>query len=49
MKLILALAALLAATTVAYASCSTHTYFVNGKMTTCTTCCNGGNCTTSCI
>jgi hypothetical protein len=49
MKTILALAALLAATTVAYASCSTHTYFVNGKIVTCTTCCNGPHCTTNCF
>lgn len=49
MKMILALAALLAATTAAYATCTSHTYFVNGKMTICTTCCTGGHCTTSCI
>lgn len=34
---------------VAYASCSTHTYIVNGKMVTCTTCCYYGNCTTNCF
>jgi hypothetical protein len=33
---------------VAYANCSTHTYMVNGKMLTCTTCCYYGNCTTTC-
>jgi hypothetical protein len=30
-------------------ACTTHTYFVNGKMVTCTTCCVGGNCTTNCF
>jgi hypothetical protein len=50
MKTIIALAALLAATTAAYASCTTHTYFLqNGKIVTCTTCCNGGHCTTNCF
>ena len=34
---------------VAYAACSTHTYTVNGKFITCTTCCYGGNCTTNCF
>lgn len=34
---------------VAYAGCSTHTYTVNGKMVTCTTCCYGNNCTTNCF
>jgi hypothetical protein len=33
----------------AYASCTTHTYFVNGKYITCTTCCYNGNCNTSCF
>jgi hypothetical protein len=32
----------------AYASCTTHTYFINGKMVSCTTCCYYGNCTTNC-
>ena len=42
--------AFLAASAAAYAACSTHTYFVNGRMVTCTTCCfGGGNCTTNCI
>jgi len=31
----------------AYA-CSTHTYILNGKVVTCTTCCAGQNCTTNC-
>lgn len=47
-KLIIGLG-LAAAATLAWASCTTHTYFVNGKYTTCTTCCYGGNCTTSCF
>lgn len=33
----------------AYANCSTHTYTINGKMVTCTTCCYYGNCTTNCF
>jgi hypothetical protein len=32
-----------------YAACTTHTYFVNGKYITCTTCCYGNNCNTTCI
>lgn len=34
---------------VAYAACSTHTYFVNGRYVTCTTCCYGSNCNTNCF
>jgi hypothetical protein len=33
----------------AYASCTTHTYFVNGKTVICTTCCYGNNCNTNCF
>jgi hypothetical protein len=33
----------------AAASCSTHTYFYQGQMVTCTTCCFGHNCTTTCF
>jgi len=33
----------------AAASCVTHTYFVNGRIVTCTTCCFAGNCTTNCF
>lgn len=48
-KLITCLA-LAAAPILAWASCSTHTYFVNGKIVTCTTCCySPGNCTTTCF
>lgn len=32
----------------AYASCTTHTMIVNGKVITCMTCCYGSNCTTTC-
>jgi hypothetical protein len=32
-----------------YASCTTHTYFINGRMVSCTTCCFGGSCTTNCF
>jgi len=39
----------MAVATSVYAACSTHTYTVNGKMMTCTTCCYGGNCTTNCF
>ena len=46
------IAAVIAATvaTAAYAACTTHTYFVNGKYVTCTTCCDSfGNCNTNCF
>lgn len=34
----------------ALASCRTHTYILNGKVVTCSTCCYGnGNCTTNCF
>ena len=48
-RLILALAALLGLSAAAYAACTTHTYIVNGRMMTCTTCCTGSSCTTTCI
>lgn len=33
-----------------WAACSTHTYIVDGRYVTCTTCCyNSGNCTTTCF
>lgn len=47
-KVILA-AALAISPVLAWASCSTHTYFINGKMVTCTTCCYGSNCNTTCF
>lgn len=32
----------------ALASCTYHTYTVNGRMVTCTTCCYGNMCNTNC-
>lgn len=32
----------------AHANCTNHTYFVDGKIVICSTCCYGTNCTTSC-
>ena len=32
----------------AYAGCSSHTYFLNGQVIICSTCCVGGYCTTTC-
>jgi hypothetical protein len=46
-KITLAIASLLFASA-AYAACTTNSYFINGKYVTCTTCCYGGNCNTSC-
>ena len=46
-KIILA-AALAISPVLAWAACTTHSYWVNGKYTTCTTCCFGSNCTTNC-
>lgn len=34
---------------VAVAQCVTNTYFHNGRMVICTTCCYGSNCTTTCF
>ena len=48
MKYVLAALVVLASVTAAYASCSTHTYFINGKTVICTVCCYSGNCTTTC-
>lgn len=48
MKKALIAVALAAAATAAWAACTTHTYIVNGKTVTCTTCCYYGNCTTTC-
>lgn len=33
----------------AHAACATHTYWIDGRATVCTTCCNGGNCITTCL
>jgi hypothetical protein len=46
-KLALAIAALSFASA-AYAACTVNSYYINGKYVTCTTCCYGGNCNTSC-
>ncbi len=40
---------LAASTTMVWASCTTHSYSMNGRYVTCTTCCYGGNCTTNCF
>lgn len=40
---------LAATASLVWASCTTHTYFVNGKTVMCTTCCYGSNCTTNCF
>jgi hypothetical protein len=46
---VFALALLLAAWTLpAEASCVTHSYFFNGRMILCTTCCYGTVCNTTC-
>lgn len=31
------------------AACSTHTYFVDGRIVICSTCCTGSSCTTTCF
>lgn len=33
----------------AQGACVTNTYFVDGKMVVCQTCCNGNNCNTVCF
>ena len=38
------------AATAAYATCTSHTYFIGTKIVTCTTCCDTlGNCNTRCF
>ena len=49
MKTILIAVALLTASVGAYAACTTNTFIYDGKITTCTSCCFGGNCTTTCL
>lgn len=49
MKKALIAIALAVAATAAWAACTTHTYIINGKVVTCTTCCYGNNCTTNCF
>jgi hypothetical protein len=48
MKKLLAAIGLTLFASAAYAACTTSTYFYNGKMVVCTTCCYNGNCTTNC-
>lgn len=48
MRIAITIIALLTATA-AWASCRSHTYFVNGKVIVCTICCDrNGNCTETC-
>jgi hypothetical protein len=49
MKKALIAIGLAAAATAAWASCTTHTVIQGGRMVTCTTCCVGGHCTTTCF
>lgn len=49
MKRFLVAAALALTATAAYAACTTHTFWQNGRYTTCQTCCLGNNCTTTCF
>jgi len=50
MKKIIAAIALSIFATAAYAACTTQTYIMNGKIVTCTVCCDSmGNCTTNCF
>jgi hypothetical protein len=49
MKKLLVGLGLAATATMVWASCTTHTYYVNGRYTTCTTCCYGGSCSTNCF
>lgn len=49
MKRLIAAILLATAATSAYASCVTHTFIINGRVVTCSTCCFSGNCTTSCF
>lgn len=48
MKRFLLAASLALTATAAYATCTTHTIFQGGRMVTCSTCCVGNNCTTTC-
>lgn len=48
-KALVALGLLVASATAAYATCTSHTYYVNGKTVMCTTCCyQAGGCSTTC-
>jgi hypothetical protein len=47
-KIIIAIALTMSAS-VALANCVTNTVFSGGRMTICTTCCQFGSCTTTCV
>lgn len=47
-KLIFAILGMAIFPAIAYAACTTSTYYINGKYTTCTTCCTGSYCNTTC-
>lgn len=47
-KLIIGIS-LAASSALAWANCTTHTYFINGRMVVCTTCCYGPSCSTNCF
>ena len=49
MKKALIAIALAATATATWAACTTHTIMSNGKIVSCTTCCVGNNCTTTCF
>ena len=48
MKYLIGIYMLLVAS-MAYASCTTNTVYIAGKMTVCTTCCSSGSCNTICV
>lgn len=37
------------AATIAWAQCTTHSYYYQGRYVTCQTCCYAGNCNTTCF
>lgn len=49
MKRFLIAASLALTATAAYATCTTHTFWQNGRYVTCSTCCVGGHCNTTCF
>lgn len=49
MRKVILSAALAISPVLAWASCTTHSYWINGKYVTCTTCCFGSNCNTTCF
>lgn len=46
---LMTLAAGLLFATAALADCVTNSYYANGRLVVCTTCCQFGSCTTSCF